>query len=273
MSLNNEDFMDIACSQMFNSSESALKVGCVLVKNNEVISYGYKTKNIHAERMAIEDAIQKNINIKGSTLFTTLEPCINLSNNQHKKSCCELIEEYKIKEVFIGSYDPNPLINRKGWKYLKNKKIKLIEFEEKYTKKILECNQDFENYFNVYEGNEGTGKVNHKDNGEFQIITRDKNQNDIIFQLKWTLCGKNCAYTYAVEPFKTAHANYATEFEDVKNSLMYSYSHSVRIPLNEIGIFDHPKAIILVKPVEIQSGPDYGDENFFVKFKYLVRFK
>lgn len=273
--MNSEDikkYMQIACEQML-MSEGNTKVGCVLVKDNHIISFGYKSTKQHAERMAIEIAVEKKINLKNSILFTTLEPCIKISPNQEKKSCCELIEQYKIKIVYIGSYDPNPVVNRKGWKFLKEKKIIRKEFHTEFTKKIADNNKVFSDYFSECKGNEGQGKVNHKDNGIFKIITQDPLGNEVIFNIEWNLAGQNIAHIYSSFPMKTAHAIYATDFKEVENPLMYPYSHSVSIPLNEIGIFDLPNAFILVKPTEIQSGPIYGDEHCFVKFKYLVKFK
>lgn len=267
-------YMNLAYSEMLKS-ETDTKVGCIIVKNNKIISYGYKTKEKHAERIAIEKAIEqrRENDIKDSFLFTTLEPCINLSSNQKKESCCELIKKYKIKTVFIGSYDPNPCVYRKGWLFLKNNNILRREFKEDITDKIKNENKIFEDYFNLSTGNEGIGKINHKDNGKFKILTKDKNQEDTDIEIRWTVCGKNIAYIYAIEPMFAAHAIGATEFDEITNSKMYIYSHSIGIPLNEIGILDHEKYMILVKPTEIQSGPDYGDKNYFVKFRYIVKWK
>lgn len=272
--VNNQEceYMKLAFAEMLKSTTDT-KVGCVIVKDNEVIAMGYKTKEEHAERMAIQSAIKNGKNIKNAILFTTLEPCIKMSENQQKESCCDLIIKNQIKTVFIGSYDPNPCVWRKGWKFLKNNNIIRKEFHEDITEKIKEENKKFEDYFLLSNGNEGTGKVNHKDNGSFEILTKDKSNKDISIKIKWTVCGKNIAYIYANFPMKAAHADGATDFDEITNSKMYIYSHSVGIPLNEIGIFSHKDYMILVKPTEIQSGPTRGDENYFVKFKYIVKWK
>lgn len=265
-------YMELAYEEMLKSTTDT-KVGCIIVKDNEVISSGYKTKEIHAERMAIEKAINDGNNIKDAILFTTLEPCIQMRLNQQKESCCDLIKKYQIETVFIGSYDPNPCICRKGWKFLKENGINRKEFQEDITDNIKKENKKFEDYFILATGDEGTGKVNHKDRGCFEILTKDKSNNEISLKIEWTVCGKNIAYIYANRPMMTAHADGATDFEEVTNSKMYNYSHSVGIPLNEIGIFNDNKYMILVKPIEIQSGLRFGDENYFVKFKYKVIWK
>lgn len=266
------EYMKLAYEEMLKSTTD-IKVGCIIVKNNQVISSGYKTKENHAERMAIQNAIASGKDIKNAILFTTLEPCIQISSSQQKESCCDLIRKYQIKTVFIGSYDPNPCVERKGWKFLKENNIFRKEFTEDITTQIKEQNKTFEDYFSLSIGNEGTGKVNHKYNGMFEILTKDKSNKDISIKIYWTACGKNMAYIDANIPMTAAHADGATEFTEVTNSKMYNYSHSVIIPLNEIGIFNHDDYMILVKPTEIQSGPTYGDDNYFVKFKYIVKWK
>ena len=111
---NNRDFMMEAIKEMEKSIED-IKVGAVIVKDGEIISRGYRSSDSHAERNAIESALKNGIKLKGSILFTTLEPCIRTSKNPRKESCCEFIKKAGISTVFIGSYDPNSTINRKGW--------------------------------------------------------------------------------------------------------------------------------------------------------------
>ena len=49
-------------------------VGAVIVKNNKIISKGYhkRFRGKHAEREAIDKSRE---NLKGSTMYVTLEPC------------------------------------------------------------------------------------------------------------------------------------------------------------------------------------------------------
>jgi len=80
-------------------------VGCVIVHNNKIIGegstqeYGYN----HAEVDAINSVVNKDL-LKESTLYVSLEPC-----NHHGKTppCTKLILDKGIKNVVIGSKDPN----------------------------------------------------------------------------------------------------------------------------------------------------------------------
>lgn len=71
-------------------------VGSVIVKDGQIIGEGYEMsrqlKDItrHAEMMAILDAIKRNKNLEGSTIYSNVEPCI---------LCSYAVRHYKIAEV------------------------------------------------------------------------------------------------------------------------------------------------------------------------------
>ena len=96
-------------------------VGCVLVKNNQIISTGVTGLNgrPHAEANAIKNSL---INVHGSTLYVTLEPC-----NHYGKTppCTNLIKKKKIKNVVYGINDIDPRTSKTAKKFFKNKKIKV----------------------------------------------------------------------------------------------------------------------------------------------------
>ena len=90
-------------------------VGAVLVKDGKIVGEGYHKKagTPHAEINAISDALG---NAMGATLYVTLEPC---SHYGKTPPCANAIIRAGIKEVFIASEDPNPLVNGKGIAILK----------------------------------------------------------------------------------------------------------------------------------------------------------
>ena len=94
-------------------------VGCVIVKNNEIISIGQTNYNgrPHAEYNAIKNA---NENLEGSKMYITLEPC-----NHHGKTppCTNLIIKKKIKEVVYSINDIDKKVKGKSFKILKSKNI------------------------------------------------------------------------------------------------------------------------------------------------------
>ena len=94
-------------------------VGCVIVKNDEIISIGQTNYNgrPHAEYNAIKNS---NVNLKGSKMYITLEPC-----NHYGKTapCTNLIIKKKIKEVFYSIDDIDKKVKGKSFKILKSKNI------------------------------------------------------------------------------------------------------------------------------------------------------
>lgn len=86
-------------------------VGCVVVRNNEIISSGYHQKfgEAHAEVNALHD-VDADL-IRQSTIYVTLEPCAT-----HGKTppCVDLLIRHNPARVCIGCLDPNPVNAGKG---------------------------------------------------------------------------------------------------------------------------------------------------------------
>ena len=106
-----EYFMSLAFLASCRSPCERLHVGCVIVKNNRVISTGYngfisgaphesiirdghEQATIHAEQNAIADAAKRGVSIDESTMYITHYPCIN---------CCKMICSSGIKKVIYNN--------------------------------------------------------------------------------------------------------------------------------------------------------------------------
>ena len=95
-------------------------VGCVLVKDGEVIGEGYHQKfgEPHAEVMAFRNAIRDPLDC---TVYVNLEPC-NIDSKT--PPCTKFLKENGAAEVFIANIDPNPDISGAGIKELNRLNIK-----------------------------------------------------------------------------------------------------------------------------------------------------
>ena len=112
-------------------------VGCIITKNNKIISKGVtsRTGRPHAEEIALKKAGKK---ASGATMYVTLEPCFHSSQNG---SCADQILRSGIKEIYISCIDPDPRTKNKSITKLKRNKIKVISCLEK--NKTINLNKFF----------------------------------------------------------------------------------------------------------------------------------
>ncbi|MCD7905977.1 MAG: bifunctional diaminohydroxyphosphoribosylaminopyrimidine deaminase/5-amino-6-(5-phosphoribosylamino)uracil reductase RibD [Clostridiales bacterium] len=98
-------------------------VGAVIVKNGRILAEGWHHRcgDLHAERDAFSNLKD---DCAGADMYVTLEPCCHYGK---QPPCTEAIIEHKIKWVFIGSDDPNPLVNGKGCEILEKNGIEVIK--------------------------------------------------------------------------------------------------------------------------------------------------
>ena len=116
----NEYFKEISQVTSKRSPCERLKVGCVLVKENRIISQGYngflpgfphesivrnnhEQATIHAEQNALCDCAKRGVSCKDSIAYITHYPCL---------ICARLLIAAGIKEIkYIEDYKNDELVN------------------------------------------------------------------------------------------------------------------------------------------------------------------
>jgi len=102
------------------STDPNPRVGCVIVKDDVVLSEGWhqKTGHPHAEIEALNIAKQNHTseNVSDATCYVTLEPC---AHHGRTPPCTESLVKAGIRKVIAASIDPNPLVAGKGLQQLK----------------------------------------------------------------------------------------------------------------------------------------------------------
>jgi len=90
------------------------RVGCVLVKNGEIIGEGFHQKagEGHAEVNALKMA---GNNAQGATAYVTLEPCSHFGRTP---PCAQGLIKAGVKHVIAAMVDPNPKVAGNGLKML-----------------------------------------------------------------------------------------------------------------------------------------------------------
>lgn len=92
------------------------RVGCVLVKNGEVVGEGWHVRagEAHAEVHALTVA---GDNARGATAYVTLEPC---SHTGKTGPCCHALAHAGVARIVFAMEDPNPLVAGRGLDYLRD---------------------------------------------------------------------------------------------------------------------------------------------------------
>ncbi len=91
------------------------RVGCVLVKNGDIIAEGWHEKagQPHAEINALAAA---GDTARGSTAYVTLEPC---SHHGRTPPCAESLIAAGVARVVVAMEDPNPQVSGQGLEKLR----------------------------------------------------------------------------------------------------------------------------------------------------------
>jgi dCMP deaminase len=115
-----EYFKEIVQVTAKRSPCERLQVGCLLVKENRIVSQGYngflpgcyhmsimrdghEQATVHAEQNAIADCAKRGVSCEGCTAYITHYPCI---------MCCRLLLASGIKNIkYISDYRNDELIN------------------------------------------------------------------------------------------------------------------------------------------------------------------
>ena len=123
-SLKDKFYMEIAlklANSRLGLTGSNPSVGCVIVKNDKIISIGQTSYNgrPHAEFNAIKNCIDK---LNGSKMYVTLEPCCH---HGLTPPCTDIIIKSKISEVIYSVADIDKRVRNKSLKVLKLNNIKV----------------------------------------------------------------------------------------------------------------------------------------------------
>lgn len=92
------------------------RVGCVLVKDGQVIGEGWHQRagEGHAEVNAIASVSDRSLT-RGATVYVTLEPC---SHTGKTPPCCQALITAGVGRVVSAMQDPNPQVSGRGHQVL-----------------------------------------------------------------------------------------------------------------------------------------------------------
>jgi diaminohydroxyphosphoribosylaminopyrimidine deaminase/5-amino-6-(5-phosphoribosylamino)uracil reductase len=113
-------------------------VGCVIVRDGEVIGRGFHTWTgiKHAEILALADA---GNNARGATAYVTLEPCTHTGRTG---PCADALIAAGVAKVVVASVDPNPLVSGEGIRRLRSAGI-AVEISAPHQDEAEKLNEPF----------------------------------------------------------------------------------------------------------------------------------
>ena len=104
--------LKLAAQGLFTTAPNP-RVGCVIVKEGAILGAGH-TQPVggnHAEVQAMQDARAKGHDLRGATVYVTLEPCSHTGNTP---PCADALIQAGVAKVVTAIEDPNPLVAGKG---------------------------------------------------------------------------------------------------------------------------------------------------------------
>lgn len=247
----NKDLMKLAIEEHLKCSEYP-RVGAVISKDGRILSTGYRGEkpNIHAERIAIEKLTTEEL--KGSKLYTTLEPCINIDDEQTQESCASLIINSGISDVVIGVLDPNGTIYSQGYSTLLENDINVSFFNRSLRKAIEEETFEFGNVEEIV--SHGKRRVPVVNSG-IDINIKFSKTDDRTIKFKWASLqtNHNCVDLQSSNG-AVRMASGAKNFEDITDPMIFRFpSHFARMRPNQIAIIKpkNKNFCVLIKLLKI----------------------
>ncbi len=104
--------------------EPGVVVGCVVVRGGVILGEGYYERygQGHAEVNALKMCRDKGVDVVGSDIYVTLEPCAHTGKTG---PCAVALVEAQVGRVFVGMIDPFGEVSGRGVKILEDAGIKV----------------------------------------------------------------------------------------------------------------------------------------------------
>ena len=142
MKTNHNNFLKLAFNiAKINLGKTGVNpsVGCVVVKNNSVISSA--CTSVSGRPHAEFNALKLKKDFKNSDLYVTMEPCTHFGMTP---PCTDIIAKKGIKRVYFSFNDTDKRTQNKSKKELSKKKIKV------YKKSTNDFHDFYQSYFSIH---------------------------------------------------------------------------------------------------------------------------
>lgn len=243
--------MKIAIEEHLKCSQHP-RVGTVVAKDGKILSTGYRGEvgHLHAERIALEKL--RSVERAGSTVYTTLEPCVNIHADQEIGSCADLIIEAGVDKVVIGVLDPNATIYSQGFRKLLENNVSVGFFSRKLREAVEEETFEYGDVHRVV----GSGKRRAPVVGSgISIDVQFSNLDLRSIPIKWNAL----QYHHGCVDLLSGNgairvAAGASKFSDITDPDVFRFpSHYARMEKGSIAVVRPPRATfcVLIKLIDL----------------------
>jgi pyrimidine deaminase RibD-like protein len=167
------------------------RVGAALVKDDVLLATAHRGElgaGDHAEFTLLERKLA-SLDVSGSTLFTTLEPC---TQRKRHRSCTDWIIDKGLAHVVVGMLDPNPRIYSQSVTQLRSRGIKVDFFPAELREEIVTDNADFISQYHANPALTGEATFNYSHNdGRYTI-----GHGERIFETRWSKASDTRIHLY-----------------------------------------------------------------------------
>ena len=122
--------MAIDESRKCTPSATAYCVGAVIITRTGELFTGYTHETSpthHAEQEAILKAPDPGADLRGATIYSSMEPCS--SRKSEPESCSELIVRYDFRRVVFAAYEPDCFVHCNGALNIRNQGIDVCVYD------------------------------------------------------------------------------------------------------------------------------------------------
>lgn len=263
--------VEVASKSPSEDQRAHPKVGAVLVKDGSILATAFRGERgagDHAEYTLFEKKLAPEIDPRGGTLVTTLEPC---TDRKQRKPCSEWIVQKGISKVFIGILDPNPHIYSQGLQYLQRHGIEVDFFPLELRQRIQQDNVDFIAQFFANPELSGQASFNYSANdGKFTI-----GHGGHIFETRWSKASDVSIHAYKddtnIRALRLAVG--AGSFADLKDGSVYDASSRVQTAREgEFLVWENTNgSFAAVQVLDVKDRTRPPDNSDSLTISYLIR--
>ncbi|CCK77628.1 MAG: bifunctional diaminohydroxyphosphoribosylaminopyrimidine deaminase/5-amino-6-(5-phosphoribosylamino)uracil reductase RibD [Oleispira antarctica] len=239
------------------------RVGCVLVKNDEIIGQGFHIKagEGHAEVNAIADAKLRGNDTQDATAYVTLEPCSHFGRTP---PCSQGLIDAQVARVVGAMTDPNPQVAGNGFNRLRAAGIEVVDnclaaesakLNPGFIKRMSMAADTALPYVRLKMATSLDGRTAMQ-SGESQWITGPEARADVQ-RLRAQSCAIICGADSVLIDDPSMNVRIQTEaadgaFQETRQPLRVIIDSQHRVTANA-KIFTHPGKVMIVSPVAPES--------------------